>query len=150
MEADPKHQRMINYAGKSFHFNYNEAISIKLEEAGKVQLTANSGPYGQFEEFGSFDVKESPSINLTTDRTVTYEDGLPKISCNVESSEQTLSWHSNYSLSNASGKSTQVLAFDKGNVIVEVQASSSNGCVSIEKELITIIYSLSMHSIRSL
>lgn len=138
MEADPKHQRMINYAGKSFHFNYNEAISIKLEEAGKVQLTANSGPYGQFEEFGSFDVKESPSINLTTDRTVTYEDGLPKISCNVESSEQTLSWHSNYSLSNASGKSTQVLAFDKGNVIVEVQASSSNGCVSIEKELITV------------
>jgi hypothetical protein len=138
LEADKRHQRMINYAGKEFHYSYNEAISLKLTEPGKVTLTANSGPYGQFEEFGSFDVNPSPVLSINTDRTITYEDGLPKITCQAESNESQISWHSTYVMNSNSGKNVEVLAFDKGYAIVEAQTTSSNGCIAKEKEMIQI------------
>jgi hypothetical protein len=138
LEADKRHERMISYAGKEFHYSYNEAISLKLTEPGKVTLTANSGPYGQFEEFGSFDVNPSPLLNINTDRTITYEDGLPKITCQAESNESQISWHSTYVMDSNSGKNVEVLAFDKGYAIVEAQTTASNGCIAKEKEMIQI------------
>jgi hypothetical protein len=139
LDADKYHQRMIRYAGKELLFSYNEAISLKLTEPGNVSVTANSGPYGQFEELGSFDVKPIPSIALSTDRSISYEDGLPKITVLTESNENQVSWHSNYSLNNANGKTNEILAFDKGNAIVEVTSVSSNGCVASSKELIPVL-----------
>ena len=138
LEADKHHERMINYAGKTLHFSSNEAISLKLTEPGKVTLTANSGPYGQFEEFGSFDVNSSPVLSINADRTITYEDGLPKITCQAESNESQISWHSTYILKSNSGKNVEVFAFDKGYAIVEAQVTSSNGCIAKEKEMIQI------------
>jgi hypothetical protein len=138
LEADKRHQRMINYAGKEFHYSYNEAISLKLTEPGTVVLTANSGPYGQFEEFGSFDVHTSPVLTINTDRTISYEDGLPKISIQAESSEGQINWHSTNVLNTNTGKNVEVLAFEKGFAIVEVQTTSSNGCIAKEKEMIQI------------
>jgi hypothetical protein len=138
LEADKHHERMINYAGKTLRFSYNEAISLKLTEPGKVTLTANSGPYGQFEEFGSFDVNSSPVLSINADRTITYEDGLPKITCQAESNESQISWHSTYALKSNSGKNVEVFAFDKGYAIVEAQVTSSNGCITKEKEMIQI------------
>jgi hypothetical protein len=139
LDADKYHQRMIRYAGKELLFSYNEAISLKLTEPGNVSVTANSGPYGQFEELGSFEVKPIPSIALSTDRSISYEDGLPKITVLAESNENQVSWHSNYSLNNANGKTNEILAFDKGNAIVEVTSVSSNGCVASSKELIPVL-----------
>lgn len=139
LDADKYHQRMIRYAGKELLFSYNEAISLKLTEPGNVSVTANSGPYGQFEELGSFEVKPIPSIVLSTDRSISYEDGLPKITVLAESNENQVSWHSNYSLNNTNGKTNEILAFDKGNAIVEVTSASSNGCVASSKELIPVL-----------
>ena len=130
---------MIRYAGKELLFSYNEAISFKLTEPGNVSVTANSGPYGQFEELGSFEVKPIPSIAFSTDRSISYEDGLPKITVLAESNENQVSWHSNYSLNNTNGKTNEILAFDKGNAIVEVTSVSSNGCVANSKELIPVL-----------
>lgn len=138
LDADKHHERMINYAGKELHFSYNEAISLKLTEAGKVTLTANSGPYGQFEEFGSFYVSATPTLNINSDRTLNYEDGLPKMNIQAESSEGQITWHSTNVLNTNSGKNVELLAFDKGYAIVEVQATGSNGCVAKEKEMIQI------------
>lgn len=138
LDADKHHERMINYAGKELHFSYNEAISLKLTEAGKVTLTANSGPYGQFEEFGSFYVSATPTLNIHSDRTLNYEDGLPKMNIQAESSEGQITWHSTNVLNTNSGKNVELLAFDKGYAIVEVQATGSNGCVAKEKEMIQI------------
>jgi hypothetical protein len=138
LEENKKYQRMINYAGKKLHYSYNEAISLKLTEPGKVILTANSGPYGQFEEFGSFDVHPLPVLTINSDRTITYEDGLPKITCQVESNESQISWHSTCVMNNNSGKNVELLAFDKGYAIVEAQATGSNGCIAKEKEMIQI------------
>jgi hypothetical protein len=138
LEENKNYQRLINYAGKKLHYSYNEAISLKLTEPGKVILTANSGPYGQFEEFGSFDVHPLPVLTINSDRTITYEDGLPKITCQVESNESQISWHSTYVMNSNSGKNVEVLAFDKGYAIVEAQATGSNGCIAKEKEMIQI------------
>ena len=138
LEADKRHVRMISYAGKELHFSHNEGISLKLTEAGKVTLTANTGPYGQFEEFGSFDVSASPTLNINTDRTLNYEDGLPKISIQAESSEGQITWHSTNILNTNTGKNVELLAFNKGYAIVEVQATASNGCITKDKEMIQI------------
>ncbi len=138
LEADKRHERMISYAGKELHFSYNEAISLKLTEAGKVTLTANTGPYGQFEEFGSFDVSATPTLNINTDRTLNYEDGLPKMSIQAESNEGQITWHSTNILHTNTGKNVELLAFNKGYAIVEVQATASNGCSAKEKEMIQI------------
>jgi hypothetical protein len=71
LEADKHHERMINYAGKKIHYSYNDVISLKLTEPGKVVLMANSGPYGQFEEFGSFTVNAVPNLTLQSERSIT-------------------------------------------------------------------------------
>lgn len=138
LAADQGHERLMNYAGKILHFGYGQSISIKLTEAGKVILTANSGPYGQFEEFGSFEVLTAPNLNLSADRNINYEDGLPKINLTAEATDAHLSWVSNSKLDAYQGKSSNVLAFEKGISIVEVQALGSNGCKSKEKEMINI------------
>ena len=138
LDADKRHERMINYAGKELHFSYNEAISLKLTEAGKVTLTANSGPYGQFEEFGSFYVSATPTLNINSDRTLNYEDGLPKMNISAETSEGQITWHSTNILNTNTGKNVELLAFNKGYAIVEVQATGTNGCVAKEKEMIQI------------
>ncbi|MFM6934477.1 MAG: hypothetical protein ACKOXP_03475 [Flavobacteriales bacterium] len=138
LEADKHHERIIHYAGKELHFSYNENISFKLTQAGNVSLTANTGPYGQFEEFGSFEVNAAPTIAISTDHTITYEDGLPKINCQVEAKDAQILWHSNVNLTNNSGKTTDILAFEKGYAIVEVQVLAANGCKSKEKEMIQI------------
>jgi hypothetical protein len=138
LEADKRHERMLRYAGKELHFGYNESISLKLTEPGKVILTANTGPYGQFEEFGSFDVSATPSLNINTDRTLNYEDGLPKMSIQAESNEGQITWHSTNILNTNTGKNVELLAFNKGFAIVEVQATTSNGCTAKEKEMIQI------------
>jgi len=138
VDADTRHERMISYAGKEIHFAYNEAISLKLTESGKVVLTANTGPYGQFEEVGSFEVYPSPMLSITVEHTLNYEDGLPKISCLAESTESQISWHSTYVLSDIVGKNTEILAFEKGFAIIEAQVTSSNGCKSKEKEMLNI------------
>jgi hypothetical protein len=138
LEENKNHERLLNYAGKEFHYTYNEAISLKLTEPGKVVLMANSGPYGQFEEFGSFVVNAVPNLTLQSDRTITYEDGLPKMSIQAESSEGQINWHSTNILTTNTGKNVEVLAFDKGYAIVEVQATNSKGCTAKEKEMIQI------------
>jgi len=138
LEADKRHERMISYAGKELHFSYNEAISLKLTEPGKVTLTANTGPYGQFEEFGSFEVSATPTLNINSDRTLNYEDGLPKINIQGESSEGQITWHSTYMLSDIVGKNTEILAFEKGFAIIEAQVTSVNGCKTKEKEMVNI------------
>lgn len=138
LEADKRHERMVSYAGKELHFSYNEVISLKLTEPGKVTLTANSGPYGQFEEFGSFVVSATPTLNINSDRTLNYEDGLPKMSIQAESSEGQITWHSTNILNTNTGKNVELLAFDKGYAIVEVQAIGGNGCIAKEKEMIQI------------
>jgi hypothetical protein len=138
LEADKRHERMISYAGKEFHYSYNEAITLKLTEPGKVTLTANTGPYGQFEEFGSFVVSATPALNINSDRSITYEDGLPKMSIQAESSEGQITWHSTNILTSNTGKNVEILAFEKGYAIVEVQATGNNGCIAKEKEMIQI------------
>ena len=138
LEADKRNERMISYAGKELHFSYNEAISLKLTEPGKVTLKANTGPYGQFEEFGSFEVSATPTLNINSDRTLNYEDGLPKINIQGESSEGQITWHSTYMLSDIVGKNTEILAFEKGFAIIEAQVTSANGCKTKEKEMVNI------------
>ena len=138
MEENKNYQRFISYAGKKIHYSYNEAISLKLTEPGKVVLMANSGPYGQFEEFGSFTVNAVPNLTLQSERSITYEDGLPKISIQAEASEGQINWHSTNILTMNTGKNVEVFAFDKGFAIVEVQATASNGCTAKEKEMIQI------------
>lgn len=138
LDADKRHERIINYAGKELHFSYNEAISLKLTEAGKVTLTANSGPYGQFEEFGSFYVSATPTLNINSDRTLNYEDGLPKMNISAETSEGQITWHSTNILNTNTGKNVELLAFSKGYAIVEAQVTASNGCTAKEKEMIQI------------
>lgn len=136
--ADKQHERLISYAGKELHFSYNQAISMKLTELGKVTLTANTGPYGQFEEFGSFDVNATPNLNMNSDFSLNYEDGLPKMSIQAESNEGQITWHSTNILNTNTGKNVELLAFNKGYAIVEVQATASNGCTAKEKEMIQI------------
>jgi hypothetical protein len=138
LEADKHHERMINYAGKKIHYSYNDVISLKLTEPGKVVLMANSGPYGQFEEFGSFTVNAVPNLTLQSERSITYEDGLPKISFQAEASEGQINWHSTNILTTNTGKNVEVYTFDKGFAIVEAQATGSNGCIAKEKEMIQI------------
>jgi len=138
LEENKNYERLINYAGKEFHYSYNEPISLKLSEPGKVVLMANSGPYGQFEEFGSFVVSATPTLNITSDRILNYEDGLPKIGIQAEASEGQITWHSTNILSTNTGKNVELFAFEKGFAIVEVQSTGSNGCVAKEKEMIQI------------
>jgi hypothetical protein len=138
LEADARHERMISYAGKEIHYAYNEAISLKLTEPGKIVVTANTGSYGQFEEMGSFEVYPSPLLSITVEQTLNYEDGLPKISCQAESSESQISWHSTYVLSDNLGKNTEIHAFEKGFAIIEAQVTSINGCKTKEKEMVNI------------
>ncbi len=138
LEADKRHERMISYAGKELHFSYNESISLKLTEPGKVTLTANTGPYGQFEEVGSLEVYPSPILSITAEHTLNYVDGLPKISCQAESNESLISWYSTYMLSDILGKNTEILAFEKGFAIIEAQVTSINGCKTKEKEMVNI------------
>jgi hypothetical protein len=138
LEENKNYERFISYAGKKIHYSYNEVISLKLTEPGKVVLMANSGPYGQFEEFGSFTVNAVPNLTLQSERSITYEDGLPKISIQAETSEGQINWHSTNILTTNTGKNVEVYAFDKGYAIVEVQATASNGCTAKEKEMIQI------------
>jgi hypothetical protein len=138
LEENKNYVRFISYAGKKIHYSYNEAISLKLTEPGKVVLMANSGPYGQFEEFGSFDVNATPTLNINSDRALNYEDGLPKMSIQAESSEGQVTWHSTNILNANTGKNVELLAFNKGYAIVEAQATASNGCTAKEKEMIQI------------
>ncbi len=138
LEADNRHERIVIYSGEELHFSYNEAISLKLTEPGKVTLTANTGPYGQFEEFGSFVVSATPTLNITSDRLLNYEDGLPKINVQAEASEGQITWHSTNIISSNSGKNIELLGFDKGFAIVEVQATGGNGCLAKVKEMIQI------------
>jgi hypothetical protein len=138
LEENKNYERFISYAGKKIHYSYNEVISLKLTEPGKVVLMANSGPYGQFEEFGSFTVNAVPNLTLQSDRSITYEDGLPKISFQAEASEGQINWHSTNILTTNTGKNVEVYAFDKGYAIVEAQATASNGCTAKEKEMIQI------------
>ena len=138
LEADKAHERMIHYAGRELHFSYNEVISLKLSEPGKIVVTANTGPYGQFEEVGSFEVYPSPLLSITVEQTLNYEDGLPKISCQAESSESQISWHSTYVLSDNLGKNTEIHAFEKGFAIIEAQVTSINGCKTKEKDMVNI------------
>ena len=138
LEENKNYERFISYAGKKIHYSYNEVISLKLTEPGKVVLMANSGPYGQFEEFGSFTVNAVPNLTLQSERSITYEDGLPKISIQAEASEGQINWHSTNILTTNTGKNVEVYAFDKGYAIVEVQATASNGCTAKEKEMIQI------------
>jgi hypothetical protein len=138
LEADKHHERLINYAGKEVYVRNNEPVSLKLTEPGKVILTANSGPYGQFEEFGSFNVSATPTLNILSDRTLNYEDGLPKMNISAETSEGQITWHSTNILHTNTGKNVELLAFNKGYAIVEAQATASNGCTTKEKEMIQI------------
>ena len=138
LEGSRYNERVVTYAGKTLHFTYNEAISLKLNEVGKVSISGNSGPYGQYEFMGSFDVNPAPSISLTIDRNLNYEDGLPKINMSVDATDAQLSWVSNVKLDTYQGKTSNVLAFEKGIAIVEVQALGASGCKSKEKEMISI------------
>ena len=138
LEENKNYVRFISYAGKKIHYSYNEAISLKLTEPGKVVLMANSGPYGQFEEFGSFNVSATPTLNINSDRALNYEDGLPKMSIQAESSEGQVTWHSTNILNANTGKNVELLAFNKGYAIVEAQVTASNGCTAKEKEMIQI------------
>jgi hypothetical protein len=60
------------------------------------------------------------------------------MSIQAEASEGHITWHSTNILNTSTGKNVELLAFDKGFAIVEVQATGTNGCTAKEKEMIQI------------
>jgi hypothetical protein len=60
------------------------------------------------------------------------------MSIQAESNEGQITWHSTNILNTNTGKNVELLAFNKGFAIVEVQATTSNGCTAKEKEMIQI------------
>jgi hypothetical protein len=124
--------------------------SGKLEVIrAKSQLKANLtqlGTYsinsiderGDLVELRTFSVINSPSISLSFDSELTYENGLPILKANLEGEDSKIKWALNNKSLDVSGKNAVINAFNKGTYEISAIVTNELGCKSSESKSIQV------------
>ena len=124
--------------------------SGKLEVIrAKSQLKANLtqlGTYsinsiderGDLVELKTFSVISSPSISLSFDSELTYENGLPILKANLEGEDSKIKWALNNKSLDVSGKNAVINAFNKGTYEISAIVTNELGCKSSESKSIQV------------
>ena len=89
----------------------------------------------------NFKVSSAPTIGFTIEEEITYENGLPTLKAEVNSSEENVTWKINqqHFKGNASkSKSNEFNFFNKGSYLISAQTTNEQGCESKENKTITI------------
>ena len=93
---------------------------------------------GDLIELRIFNVINSPSISLSFDSELTYENGLPVLKASLESEENKVKWTLNNKTLDVTGKNAVIYAFKKGAYELSVTATNEQGCKSTESKLIQV------------
>ncbi len=126
-------------SGREIGIEPNSKSEINLKETGEYQLgTVNEKSNGAFRESSKFRVHGNPTINLITDETISYKNGLPTIYAEVNSSEENVTWKINQKTSHKSSKSVEFNFFNKGSYIISAFSKNEFGCESTESKKIQI------------
>jgi hypothetical protein len=143
--------------GEFFEFENENTKSIVLKNPnGKLELIGAKKQYksnlnqtgiyilngvderGDLVELKSFEVIPSPSISLNFDSELLYENGLPVLKANVETDESKIKWTLNNKLVDASGKSIEVVGFNKGAYELSAIVTNELGCKSTESKTVRV------------
>jgi hypothetical protein len=129
-------------SGKVNEFENNSKSEFILKETGIYHIGFyDPASHGNFKETSNFRVNNSPTINLNVDDVLTYENGLPMIKAEVNTSEENVLWkieNERKSTFQHKPKSTEFYFFSKGNYNVVVKASNEFGCESKESKSVFI------------
>lgn len=129
-------------SGKINEIENNSKSEVILKETGVYHIGFyDPKSHGNFKETSNFRVNNSPTINLNVDDALTYENGLPTIKAEVNTSEESVLWKIENERKSAfqyKPKSTELYFFSKGNYNVVVKASSEFGCESKESKSVFI------------
>ena len=130
---------LIFPSGKKVSVAESSTENIKLSEEGKYELLVNSKQKEIYNSF--FSVFENPRATLLVENEINYETGLPIISGEVQTFEETIKWKVDKVVSASSSNKAKTAAFyffKKGQFDIEVIVSNEKGCSSSETKTIII------------
>ena len=129
-------------SGREIGIDAKSSSEITLREIGIYKVGyANPKANGSFKEMENFKVSSAPTIGLTIEEEITYENGLPTLKAEVNSSEENVTWKINqqHFKGNATkSKSNEFNFFNKGSYLISAQTTNEQGCESKENKTITI------------
>lgn len=124
---------LIFPSGKKVSVAESSTENIKLSEEGKYELLVNSKQKEIYNSF--FSVFENPRATLLVENEINYETGLPIISGEVQTFEESIKWKVDKVVSASSSNKAKTAAFyffKKGQFDIEVIVSNEKGCSSSE------------------
>ena len=129
---------LIFPSGKKVSVAESSTENIKLSEEGKYELLVNSKQKEIYNSF--FSVFENPRATLLVENEINYETGLPIISGEVQTFEESIKWKVDkvVSASSSKAKTAAFYFFKKGQFDIEVIVSNEKGCSSSETKTIII------------
>lgn len=130
---------LIFPSGKKVSVTESSTENIKLSEEGKYELLVNSKQKEIYNSF--FSVFENPRATLLVENEINYETGLPIISGEVQTFEESIKWKVDKVVSASSSNKANTAAFyffKKGQFDIEVIVSNEKGCSSSEIKTIII------------
>lgn len=119
----------------------NSKADVSLNEAGSYEIGKVSLFDNNFVSQASFKVQNTPSIQLSVDEELSYENGLPTIKAEASSTEDNISWKSDKQAKIApinKGKNAEYLFFRKGQYEITAQTTNNQGCKTQETKTINV------------
>jgi len=129
----PSGKLAIIYPGAKSDVTLNESGTYEI---GKVSLFETN-----FSAQASFKVNSVPNLQLSVDDQISYDNGLPIIRAEANSSEDNVSWKADRQAKgtlNCKGKNAEYSFFRKGQYEIIAQTTNSLGCKTQESKTITI------------
>jgi hypothetical protein len=116
--------------GTTTEIKSKEKAKIQLNEVGVYSL----GKYSKngFEEKQSFKIKAVPTINLSIENELNYENGLAILKSSVDTYESRISWRSNNIGFDNGGKTANLPIYNKGRYEISVSVVNDFGCETTE------------------
>lgn len=124
-------------SGKLEVIQSKSVLKTNLNQIGTYSLNSIDEK-GYLIELNTFSVINSPSISLSFDSELTYENGLPILKANLESDDNKVKWTLNNKTLDFNGKNTLIYAFKKGAYELSTTVTNEQGCKSIESKIIQV------------
>lgn len=129
-------------SGREIGIDAKSTSEISLKEIGTYHVGySNHRKNDSFQEMENFKVINTPSIGLTIEEDITYENGLPTIKAEVATSEENVTWRLNqhsFKGSSQKNKSNEFHFFNKGTYVISAQTTNEQGCETKENKTVTI------------
>ncbi len=129
----PSGKLSIIYPGAKSDITLNE---VGTYEIGKVSHFDNN-----FIAQASFKVQSVPNLQLSVDDQISYDNGLPIIKTEANSSEENITWKADKQAKgtlNSKGKNAEYTFFRKGQYEIVAQTTNGLGCKTQESKTITV------------